>query len=801
MAYTKTTWRNNQSPAINADNLNHIEEGVYEAHQDIAENTQNIESLTTQTGANTSAIALEKTQRQQADSAETLAREQADNLLSARMDTFTQLPSGSTSGDAELIDIRVGADGVTYPTAGDAVRGQVSDLKSALTYISTDNIFDGTNGSASTMRYYENGTEYTNANYYTTPFTEVEENCVYKITSTNAHICLWDSTQTFIKGYLISNTGTLEINVGTAKYITLSVPNNAKASSSVFQIFPKLKPEVDYLLRDESVLKNTTAKAGGTNLFDGASGSASKMRYYENGTEYDNTNYYTSPFTEIDQNSWYVVTSTNAHVCLWDSTQTFVKGYLISNTGTIKVDSENCEYITLSVPNASKNASTILKIVPSLYDDVQKLNKIAEGFGEDIESNIVKDTTFESGYIYYYENGTQSTNANYSTTDFMPCEQNTDYIYNLFNAHVCLWDANKAFLNGFLVGSSDTSGTFNSGYASYITVSSPTNVKDSARIGKIIYTSSKREYESGEIHFKVSVNVSNMVSTESPSTSADSELIQEVPAVVVLPTNYTATGESVPLLMICHGSGYAVTDSHWGNGGNNDTAFTAFINNFVNAGYAVCDINGIGTGVQSTWGAPRAVQAYRKLYEYVTKHFNVQDKLNIYGFSMGGIVALNFAANNRDIVKCVAIAAPVTSLFDQVYNWNKGRKETLAAFYNFTLPSGFVFSDGAATAEEIQIWNDNLGKMIGFNPTAKIINYDGNPCLPFPYPPLRIWHAKDDASVNYQYSVNLVEAIRNANNYASIRLMTSGGHGISYGENAVATAEFIMWINRFNQFD
>lgn len=132
MAYTKTTWRNNQSPAINADNLNHIEEGVYEAHQDIAENTQNIENLTTQTGANTSAIALEKTQRQQADTAETLARENADNLLSARMDTFTQLPSGSTSGDAELIDIRVGADGVTYPTAGDAVRGQVTDLKSEI---------------------------------------------------------------------------------------------------------------------------------------------------------------------------------------------------------------------------------------------------------------------------------------------------------------------------------------------------------------------------------------------------------------------------------------------------------------------------------------------------------------------------------------------------------------------------------------------------------------------------------------------------------------------------------------------
>ena len=132
MAYTKVQWRNNQSPPINADNLNHIEEGIYEAHQTMAENTQSIENLVTQANANTSAITSETIARQQADSAETLAREQADNVLSARMDTFTQLPSGSTSGDAELIDIRVGADGVTYPTAGDAVRGQVTDLKSAL---------------------------------------------------------------------------------------------------------------------------------------------------------------------------------------------------------------------------------------------------------------------------------------------------------------------------------------------------------------------------------------------------------------------------------------------------------------------------------------------------------------------------------------------------------------------------------------------------------------------------------------------------------------------------------------------
>lgn len=54
--------------------------------------------------------------------------------LSNRMDTFTSLSEGSTTGDAELKDIRVGANGVTYNTAGDAVRGQYSQLKEDLTH-------------------------------------------------------------------------------------------------------------------------------------------------------------------------------------------------------------------------------------------------------------------------------------------------------------------------------------------------------------------------------------------------------------------------------------------------------------------------------------------------------------------------------------------------------------------------------------------------------------------------------------------------------------------------------------------
>lgn len=56
--------------------------------------------------------------------------------LVARMDTFASLPPGSTAGNAELLDIRVGNRGETFASAGDAVREQVDETQDLIEYIS-----------------------------------------------------------------------------------------------------------------------------------------------------------------------------------------------------------------------------------------------------------------------------------------------------------------------------------------------------------------------------------------------------------------------------------------------------------------------------------------------------------------------------------------------------------------------------------------------------------------------------------------------------------------------------------------
>ena len=107
-------------------------------------------AIATEVTNRNNAISAEVSARQTAISAEVNARANADatlqnniNVERARIDSFVSLPSGSTTGDAELIDARVGADGTTYSSAGSAIRAN-DRYAHNVSWIVTDDVSGGT---------------------------------------------------------------------------------------------------------------------------------------------------------------------------------------------------------------------------------------------------------------------------------------------------------------------------------------------------------------------------------------------------------------------------------------------------------------------------------------------------------------------------------------------------------------------------------------------------------------------------------------------------------------------------------
>ena len=129
--------------------------------------------------------------------------------LENRIDNFTKLPEGSTTGDAELIDGRVGASGIIYENMGDNIRdiakgngicnNVITPIKTTFIDVETSNLIYGTTYEKGKAIRPSDGTLYDVSSYQTTDYISCVEGQEL-VFSHNTNLCFFNE-KTFVRGY------------------------------------------------------------------------------------------------------------------------------------------------------------------------------------------------------------------------------------------------------------------------------------------------------------------------------------------------------------------------------------------------------------------------------------------------------------------------------------------------------------------------------------------------------------------------------------------------------------------------
>lgn len=156
-------------------------------------------------------------------------REQTSTLSAQLNNLLGMVKEGTTSMDSEVIDIRLGANGVNYQNAGEALRTQIASVLRAVPSYDENFYIDGTDG---TVKPYNRGDA---PHYFATHFIDVKACTVITIQNgVGEHMSPTDRS-----GYAFYDKGYNPISYGTtyAQYqmngknlsspITLSVPHGA----------------------------------------------------------------------------------------------------------------------------------------------------------------------------------------------------------------------------------------------------------------------------------------------------------------------------------------------------------------------------------------------------------------------------------------------------------------------------------------------------------------------------------------------------------------------------------------------
>jgi hypothetical protein len=273
---------------------------------------------------------------------------------------------------AELIDIRLGADGVRYNTAGDAVREQIGKFSSEVSS-NTDitkhftlvnlNLIDAAAVKPGAFYDSNNGKWTLNSNYSNTDFIPVTPGASY-YKSWDSQIVFWDENKEFLSG-VYEMRGNFKVpDNANVKYATFNIPNTLDFDTLAITLGDTVPDRVSFIKEMKDIENDVDSLKG-----ELPEGSGNKLKclthkrvnlfYKENATlggYYTNTNgsftpndaCYSTDFVPIEYGDLYVKNK-DSQITFWDENKKFVSGTIAYDGIAFDVPSENCKYMKSSV--------------------------------------------------------------------------------------------------------------------------------------------------------------------------------------------------------------------------------------------------------------------------------------------------------------------------------------------------------------------------------------------------------------------------------------------------------------------
>lgn len=281
--------------------------------------------------------------------------------------------------------------------------------------------------------------------------------------------------------------------------------------------------------------------------------------------------------------------------------------------------------------------------------------------------------------------------------------------------------------------------------------------------------------------FTVSINI-NWPGSGISDTNQETESNTDILSILRLPNTYSRDGKPVPLIMYGHGRGCQITESSWYS---NRSTFSAMLDTFVNAGYAIFDVNNTRDNSDGypDWGSLPLMTAYIKAWEYIKQNYNVEHRLYILSSSMGTCANLNMMKwYGADVVASIMTAPrPICS-----------------ARYAAYVEASDSSATEMATAFGLSGTEWESERLAGFDQYENTITLNDKEYAFEHFPPIKVLVGGLDTDFLTE-TRGYFAALHNAGNYVNYREVDGADHDtMCFLSTGTLKEEALNWFNRFN---